>query len=535
VGEELTAPQRSIGVAISGGGHRATLWGLGVLLALVDLGLNRRVGVITSVSGGSIANGVVGLRTDYRTVDPDSMRDAVRPTIRHIVTDGLFFYGPTTNRYLALALGVAAAAAAVWGLIVAIVLYQLARALLDLVGWVEGGTLRTLTVWPLGAAALAASAVLAFFTYRYSGEWNGRVGGVAIVGAAVGVGLMVWDVVADPIEWGMLPALAGLTMVGILLAAVAVTLFGRRSEVAQRALAEVHFGDATLADLSPPKGSGGTRHVICASEMQSGIHAFFTDGFVYSYSFGLSTEVRKVPLAFAVQASAALPGGFAPRRLETGPLAMGDAGEERAPGRGGPMILMDGGVYDNMADQWFVGMSNRRERWPAELTGKLPDVDDMLVANASTGWNWRSFGGLVLRIRELRELAVLGRIQSVMYNTIGRRRRAHLLDYWRARRPRERGTFVEVNDDPTERASADLAKRVAAIAPPGGWAAFVERTRTYPTVLRRIDRPTAVGILWHAYVMTSLSVHRFFDAPLTEQQLPTVADFEASLGFTNGG
>ena len=529
MGDELTAPHRSIGVAISGGGHRATLWGLGVLLALVDLGLNRRVSVITSVSGGSIANGVVGLRTDYRTVGRDGMRDAVRPTIRHIVTEGLFFYGRTTNRFLAVALGAAAAAAAAWGQIVAIVVYQAARALLDLIGWVDGGTLRTLTIWPLGLAALVAYGVLAFFTYRYAGEWNWWVGGVGIAGAAVGVGLIVWDMVAEPIEWEMLPALAGLTIIAIILAVAALTLFGRRSDVAQNALAKVHFGDATLGDLSPPTGSGGTRHVICASEMQSGIHAFFTDGFVYSYSFGLSTEVRKVPLAFAVQASAALPGAFAPRRLETKPLKLGHAGEENAPGRDGPMILMDGGVYDNMADQWFVGMSNRRQRWPAELAEKLSDVDDMLIANASTGWTWRSFGGLALRSRELQELTALGRIQSVMYNTIGRRRRAHLLDYWRAHRPNEQGTFVEVNDDPTERASADLAERVTAIAPPGGWAALVEQTRTYPTVLRRIDQPTAVGILWHAYVMTALSAHRFFDAPLTEQQLPTMADFMESL------
>jgi hypothetical protein len=116
-----------------------------------------------------------------------------------------------------------------------------------------------------------------------------------------------------------------------------------------------------------------------------------------------------------------------------------------------------------------------------------------------------------------------------MYNTIGRRRRAHLLDYWRAHRPNERGTFVEVNDDPTERASADLAKRVAAIAPPDGWADLVKHTRDYPTVLRRIDQPTAVRILWHAYVMTALSAHRFFDASLTEQQLPTMADFMEGL------
>jgi hypothetical protein len=301
--------------------------------------------------------------------------------------------------------------------------------------------------------------------------------------------------------------------------------------VTQHALAEVHFGDATLADLSPPNGGGGTRHVICATEMQSGIHAFFTDSFIYSYAFGLSTEVHKVPLGFAVQASAALPGAFAPRRLRTAPLKMRESGAETAPGLGGSMILMDGGVYDNMADQWFIGMSSRRARWPAELARTLPEADDILIANASTGWIWRGFGGLALWIRELRELAALGRIQSAMYNTIGRRRRAHLLDYWKVRSRNERGTFVEVNDNPSDRASAELMERIAAIAPAEGWATLVERSRTYPTILRRIDRPTAVGILWHAYLMTELSVHRFFDASLRPQQLPTMAEFEASLGL----
>ncbi len=51
-----------VGVALSGGGHRATLFGLGALLALVDLRINRRTTQIASVSGGSIANAFVALR-----------------------------------------------------------------------------------------------------------------------------------------------------------------------------------------------------------------------------------------------------------------------------------------------------------------------------------------------------------------------------------------------------------------------------------------------------------------------------------------
>ena len=45
-------PPRALSVALSGGGHRAALFGLGVLMYLADAGKNRQVGSIVSVSGG---------------------------------------------------------------------------------------------------------------------------------------------------------------------------------------------------------------------------------------------------------------------------------------------------------------------------------------------------------------------------------------------------------------------------------------------------------------------------------------------------
>jgi len=57
-----------IGVALSGGGHRAALFGLGVLLYLADAGKNGEVSSIASVSGGSLANGYVGQSTEYQSV-----------------------------------------------------------------------------------------------------------------------------------------------------------------------------------------------------------------------------------------------------------------------------------------------------------------------------------------------------------------------------------------------------------------------------------------------------------------------------------
>src|SRR2546427_181570 len=42
-----------VGVALSGGGHRASVWAAGLLLYLADAGRNGDVGAIASVSGDS--------------------------------------------------------------------------------------------------------------------------------------------------------------------------------------------------------------------------------------------------------------------------------------------------------------------------------------------------------------------------------------------------------------------------------------------------------------------------------------------------
>ena len=62
-----------LAVALSGGGHRATLFALGALLALVDRGLNRQVAQISSVSGGSIANAFVAQRCHFDQLGPGEL------------------------------------------------------------------------------------------------------------------------------------------------------------------------------------------------------------------------------------------------------------------------------------------------------------------------------------------------------------------------------------------------------------------------------------------------------------------------------
>src|SRR5260370_15012403 len=112
-----------VGIALSGGGHRATIWGLGVLLYLADAGRQGDVGAIASVSGGSIANGVVAHEMDYASVGADEVRVRLRPLLRHVAYTGLFFWGPSTNAYVVtvLALLGVGALAFVAGLVMAFV------------------------------------------------------------------------------------------------------------------------------------------------------------------------------------------------------------------------------------------------------------------------------------------------------------------------------------------------------------------------------------------------------------------------------
>lgn len=62
------------GLALSGGGFRATLFALGSLWRLNELGWLRRLDVITSVSGGSIANALLACRWPQLTWSDDTDR-----------------------------------------------------------------------------------------------------------------------------------------------------------------------------------------------------------------------------------------------------------------------------------------------------------------------------------------------------------------------------------------------------------------------------------------------------------------------------
>lgn len=104
-------------LTMSGGGHRAALFGLGGLMAIVDAGANSRVGQIASVSGGSITNLVVAEGCDFQSVSSAEFAN---------VAKGLF---ETTTRGILTKFVLGILIAVIIGPIVAFVAASLARQL----------------------------------------------------------------------------------------------------------------------------------------------------------------------------------------------------------------------------------------------------------------------------------------------------------------------------------------------------------------------------------------------------------------------
>jgi predicted acylesterase/phospholipase RssA len=431
--------ERDIGVALSGGGHRATTFSLGALLALTDAGLNRRTVSISSVSGGSIANGIVMVGPDYGTADPAEVEQHMGRALAGVATRGLLLGGaPATRWYLR---------RLVASLILAI----------------------------LAVVVLVVSLI---------GHWW-TPGAIAAAGA----------VVFNALTW---------------------IQFRRRSIRTEAATDKELLGDAsvTLGDLH--RRASSVHHVICATEIQTGVSFYFTNRAVYGYGFGGSRDEVDVPLSLAVQSSACVPGAFAPRTVELSRLHLGGEGR---------IVVVDGGVYDNMADEWEYGYASRSRTWDG-LASTQPNPARMLVVvNGSGGWNRTKPVG---RSGLATEIAGLSRAQAVQYDVSTAHRRRALYDRFRDA-DREGhgldGVFAQITDNPytipqrfgskpgrepdvlASRADEARAFLDAQGYTPDWWKKIVGETSGVPTTLAPLGVDTTAKLLEHGYVLTMVNLY----------------------------
>jgi predicted acylesterase/phospholipase RssA len=322
-----------------------------VLLYLADSGKVRELSSISSVSGGSMANGWLAQWGDVTAIRDGAEFDrAVAPFVRLLSLRGSLFASRFTYAYMAV-------------------------------------------------LALSGVSVLAI-------PWFLPIPGV-LQFLVLLAGLLAW----------------------------AGVVASRRSWVAARAFRTLLYSSegrpTLLRDVN-----GTLDHVFCATDLQSSEHVYFSRSFVYGYRYGLG-EPGNLPLHDTVQASACLPGAFPPRWLAvdrhrfaypTDTLRPDEAcppPEDRPPKRPRYMVLTDGGVYDNMADQWALGFDGRRTCWPS-IDEAHAEPADLVVVNSSAGLGWSRFGRS--NVPGLGELFSLLRVKDVLYDQTTATRRRLLRD-----------------------------------------------------------------------------------------------------------
>ena len=436
---ELKRTMPKIAVSLSGGGYRASLFGLGTLLYLADAGKNAEVCCISSVSGGSITNGYVA-QNGYAQSDSAAFWSDARHLAR------------------------TAAHRTLWS---------------------------TPAVWLyLTFLVVTLPVIICASFWMTPGPWWLRILLFVIL-------LLCWG-------W----------------------MLQQRGILAGRALGDKLYS----ASGRPTRLDDIDRdidHVICATHLDAGEHFYFSGRFVYSYRFGWGTP-GGLPLHAAVQASAAFPGGFPPRWMRTARFGF-EGGRDR-PGPVPPVVtLTDGGVYDNMADQWPSGVARRAKRRPA-LELRVPD--ELIVVNSSAGLDWSSVRRL--RIPLVGESLSLMRDVDVMYDNSASRRMKALVREFEDEEGLS-GALVTIEQSPFEVPNAfdsgdspraDRARAVRAkLGDEEEWKLIAKQDSAVATTLNKLGTEVAARLIRHGYATAMANLHVILNHPLLD--VPDMAEFEA--------
>ena len=307
-------------------------------------------------------------------------------------------------------------------------------------------------------------------------------------------------------------------------------------------------GHAFAVTLFSPTGSptrleqihAAVDHVICATDLHAGEHVYFSGGFVCSYRFGFGVP-GDLPLHTAVQTSAGFPGGMSARWLPTKRHRFRQPGDEAA-SRTRHLVLVDGGVYDNMGDQWAQGLAARKQRWHP-LADQLQDADELIVVNSSAGMTFGSTASL--RVPLVGELTTLLRDKSVLYDNGTSVRRESLVARFRLAELQKsglRGALVHIpqtpyvvadafahDPDPARagRAQAALTKLGDTAEPRKEWVSIAAANSRVATVLWGIGPAVGARLIRHGYVLAMINTHVILGYPLLD--VPDHADFEEML------
>jgi hypothetical protein len=200
------------------------------------------------------------------------------------------------------------------------------------------------------------------------------------------------------------------------------------------------------------------------------------------------------------------------------------------------MVLMDGGVYDNMGDQWAQGFRDRVERWADLGNGRLAP-EQLVVVNASARIAWNPFREVLVPL--FGELAAINRVLNVLYiNTTNVRRQNIVASYdpdlpvlasvipsalvQIAQSPYAVASYYATRETPVaQRAEAVL--RMLGDTPENrkDWATIASDNSVVATSLSKFKPDVTARLMYQGYVVAMCNLHVLFGEqfPLRPQEL----------------
>lgn len=465
--QEGRGESSAIGLALSGGGVRAALFSLGVVIGLIEMGFHRRLRCLTSVSGGSIVNAALA-------------------------------HGQSLNSYpslkefepLASALAASLAGRGVFAFD--------ARTVGAAVRYAVGVIIRTVPA-ALGAAIAIASTMGPLFA-----EWNANIS--------------LRSLNLTQLPWLWLGGIAAVSMVAVVLLSRGLFQQARYDAVLSKigAVVKPTSGRLYVRDWAdaPDDRHDAIMHVLVATDLLSGEPVYFSKRFVYCRPYGWSPP-EDLLSAEALYSSAAFPAVFPPKSLRVNRFRF--IGGEMSGELPRLVRLADGGVFNNLGTDWFEVLKSQA-RGPAAMLwpfGKLdvrpPSIaaEDVIVVNASAPSQ---------PIHRLLPMLTVARIMSVLYDNTVRPRLDRLIAM--------RCPVIDISESPLRLAQrlgeseGEVGQRATAAASKlqgmGNrfWDDLTRDTSGTPTKLTSAGARTGARLMLHGYLSSLVLLHARFGAAL---------------------
>jgi hypothetical protein len=199
------------------------------------------------------------------------------------------------------------------------------------------------------------------------------------------------------------------------------------------------------------------------------------------------------------------------------------------------MVLTDGGVYDNMGEQWARGFAARINRCPNLETGRTPP-NQLVVVNASARIPWDPFRKRLIPL--IGELMALIRVNDVLYiNTTNVRRQAIVESFNPADPTRASAlpsVLVQIAQSPFVVANfyaqgtspvAERARQVLEFLKGGPtsdeWTKIARENSAVGTSLSKFKPEVTARLIYQGYVVTMCNLRVLFgsDFPLRPEEL----------------